>query len=209
MVDEIGDGELLDMPRPRRTMRAVTVAVMVVTAVVASWLAWSLRAEVGYALGSSQAAELGDLSQAELAAHDGHYVRLRAELADAPSVRYRRVCDRGIYRAALAVPGEAGAQRWVVYGIPETLAGPRFVPPTLVAGRLVRVADLSVRFGGLRDALDELSGRSSAGAWVLVDGEDPASLGWVLGLEALLLTFIGFNLLSLGRVLRRIRPSDD
>ena len=78
------------------------------------------------------------------------------------------------------------------------------MPPQLVAGRLTRVADLGVRFQGVRGVLAEAGG-VQAGDWVLVDSETPSAVGWVLGLEVLLLLFVGFNLISVVRVLRPVK----
>jgi hypothetical protein len=194
----------VDLGKPKRTLRTITVGVMSLTALLAAWLMWSLRGEAAYAVGPASAIDLGALAAADLAPHDNRFVRVSAELEGASSVGYRRWLDRDPQRIALAVAGDGDGQRWVSYGVPPSLAGPRFVPPSLVAGRLVRADQLGVRFGGIRRAIEELSGKSAKGAWVVVDGEDPAGLGWVVGLEALLLLFIGFNLISVARVLRRI-----
>lgn len=196
---------------PRRTMRSVTVAVMALTAIVTGWLAWSLRGEAAYALRSQTPTHAGILTDADLAGHEGSFVRGYARLDGQSAVRFRRPLERDAYRVAQAAPAFRGgtqdaakAEVWVVYGVPAALDGPRFVPPQLVAGRLSRVEDLGVRYGGLADAIAELGGKSNA--WVLIDGEDPEGLGWLLGLEVLLLAFIGFNALAIGRVMRRIPP---
>jgi hypothetical protein len=87
----------------------------------------------------------------------------------------------------------------VVYQVPASLEGPRFVPPTLASGRLVSIDSLGPRFRGLGHALGGGKG------WVLLDGEDPASVSWIAGLELLLLGFVAWSTWSIARVLRRPR----
>jgi hypothetical protein len=43
-------------------------------------------------------------------------------------------------------------------------------------------------------------------AWLLLDGESPRGLRWMLGLFALLLAFFSFNVVGLSRLLRPIAP---
>lgn len=211
--DPIDDDErdLADLPRPPRVMRTVTVVVMLLTAALASWLAVSLAPEANYALRAPAAVEVGILPAADLASHDGDFVRGYAKLDGVPTASYRRPLESGSYRVGLAgsPPGAKGAAErvWVVYRVPAAHDGPRFVPPQLVAGRLTRIAELGVRFQGVRGVLAEAGGVQS-GDWVLVDSETPSAVGWVLGLEVLLLLFIGFNLVSVVRVLRPIKPAD-
>ncbi len=202
------DRDLAELPRPPRAMRTVTVVVMLLTAALASWLAFSVAPEASYVLRAPAATDVGILPAADLAAHDGDFVRGYAKLDGVPTASYRRPLEAGSYRVGLAgAPSGAGvrAERvWVIYRVPAAHDGPRFVPPQLVAGRLTRVADLGVRFQGVRGVLAEAGG-VQAGDWVLVDSETPSAVGWVLGLEVLLLLFVGFNLISVVRVLRPVK----
>lgn len=201
------EADLGELPRPPRVMRTVTVVVMVITALLASWLAASLWPEALYVLRAPAAADVGVLPLAPLGEHDGGFVRGYAELDGVPTVSYQRPLESGHYRVALAAaPAEKQGHRvWVVYRVPEAHDGPRFVPPRLVAGRLTKIADLGVRFQGVSGVLAELGGVQS-GDWVLVDGETPSAVGWVLGLEVLLLLFVVFNAVSAIRVLRPVKP---
>lgn len=216
-VDE-DERDLAELPRPPRVMRTVTVVVMLLTAALASWLAFALAPEAGYALRAPDAVEVGILPAADLGAHHGDFVRGYAKLDGVPTASYRRPLESGSYRVGLAgAPlrkdgvGKGGAKAaaasdrvWVIYRVPAAHDGPRFVPPQLVAGRLTRIADLGVRFQGVRGVLGEAGG-VQPGDWVLVDSETPSAVGWVLGLEVLLLLFVGFNLFSVVRVLRPIK----
>ena len=191
---------LSNAPAPKRTERTLTVAVMSLTALLTAWLAWSLRGEAAYALTSQTPVELGTLTAQDKYA--GSFVRGRADLQGTPTAGYRRPFESDAYR----VSQSKGSNIWVVYGVPAALDGPRFVPPALVAGRLVRADALGVRFGGIEAAIAELGGKGTANQpiWVLIDGEDPEGMTWVLGLEGLLLLFIAFNVLSIVRVMRRM-----
>lgn len=192
-------GELRELPKPKRPVRTVTLALMAVTGLLSLLLAFSLRHEASFATERSAAVELGAfVESSELAAHDGDFVRVRVALADQPTAVFERALESTRYRVTQVAP-----ERWVIYPVPPQLDGPRFVPPSLVAGRLVRVSDLGVRFRGVKAEMAELGGGTASG-WVLVDGEDPYTMGWVLALEALLISFAAFNLLSLARLLRPV-----
>jgi hypothetical protein len=187
------DRDLARLPAPRRPMRRLALAVMVVTAALGGWLALSVAGEAVYALGTRSPVEVDDLASADLAGVSGRYLRAGVKLGD-PALSFRRPLDSDRHQVA-----PAGPDRWVIYAIPASLDGPRFVPPSLAAGRLVRVDELGPRFRGVRDAL----GPAAERGWVLLDGEDPASAGWLAGLELLLLAFVAWNLWSIARVLRR------
>jgi len=203
-LDEVGadlDAGLERLPKPPRAMRAVTIAVMVVTLAICAWLAWSLRTEALYALSHGRALDGGTYTLAKLDDRlNNRYVRARADLRGVQAVRFRRPLDRDEFRVAAA-----GPDRWVAYRVPEALSGPRFVPPTLVAGRLVRVSDLGPRFRGLGPALAAATGKPSEQAWVLVDGHSPQGAGWLIGLEVMLLAFLAWNGFGLARITRPIR----
>ena len=211
MVEPPGAGPLSEsaplaqLPRPVRRARTLTLVLMAVTALLAGALAWQLRGEALYALNPSTAVALGALADVELsAAHNNTYVRATVTVAPTPSVRFRRLLDHDDYHVALAAQRQ-GAHRWLAYRVPTTIAAARFVPPSLVAGRLVRVDELGARYRGLRAALERASGVGEARSWVLVDGQDPQGAGWQLALVLLLLMAVGWNLLAMVRILRKPR----
>ncbi len=213
IVDDLGvepqsEVTLDKVPRPPRRARALTLAVMAFTMVAAGFLAWQLRSEAMYALNAEAATEVGVLAEPQLsAAHDNTFARARVVLKDKPLVRFRRPVDGDEYHVA-QVQGASAEHRWVAYRVPTALAGPRFVPPSLVAGRLVRVRDLGARYRGLRKALERASGAQEAGSWVLVDGQDPRGAGWQLGLLLLLLALVGWNGVAAIRILRRVPAAE-
>ncbi|HXK20631.1 MAG TPA: hypothetical protein VNG33_22625, partial [Polyangiaceae bacterium] len=97
-------------------------------------------------------------------------------------------------------------QLWVQVRVPRDDDDPdhkRFVPPTSFVGRLVPAKHGGVRLSQLGDAIDD-AGRPAlpSDAWLLIDGEAPATTRWTLGVAALLLGFAAFNLLGLRRLLR-------
>ena len=95
---------------------------------------------------------------------------------------------------------------WVQVQVPRDDDDPdhkRFVPPTSFVGRLVPVGRGGVRLSQLASAIGD-AGRPPlpSDAWLLIDGEAPATTRWTLGLALLLLGFAAFNLLGLRRLLR-------
>lgn len=182
--------------KPQRTAKTMTLAVMAVTALAAGLLALSLRHEAIYALGEHQAMLFGGAFSAfdggELAPHANKYVRAEVSLEE-PAAKFRRPLEKAHYRVA-----KAGDNHWVVYAMPDGYAENRFIPPRLVAGRLSRASELGARFSGVADT-------TGSDAWVLVDGDAPYGGTWLLGLEALLLGFVLFNLGGILRVARPVR----
>ncbi len=194
-----------DVPAPPRTTRTITVALMLVTALLAGALAWSLRSEVLFALQKPEVIDVGALADAELASeHEGRVVRARIPAGATPKLSFRRPLEDAVHRVAPVGPERGAQARWVVYGVPDSVAGPRLVPPTLVTGRLVRLEDLGPRYRGLGGALGQ-----AAGGWVLLDGDLPANLSWLIGLELLLCAFVAFNLGASALVLRRVGSRPD
>jgi hypothetical protein len=97
---------------------------------------------------------------------------------------------------------------WVQIRVPAGEEGPRFVPPTSFVGRIVPVTESGLRQQDLRAAVSE-AGLSppSDDAWLLIDGESPAAMRWVLGLLSLLIGFFVFNVIGLVQLGRSI-PAD-
>jgi hypothetical protein len=199
------DRDLAKLPRPRRIDRDVALVVMAATGLVAAALAWSLSGDARYALSSDEPVDIGAFAEADLAAHRGRYVRATVDLAparpegSASSVGFRRPLETDERRLARAADG-----RWLIYRVPEALAGPRFVPPRLVSGRLLHAQDFGVRFAGLDDALVDAGGRPES-AFVLIDDETPRAVSWLLGVEIMMLIFAGWCALSVVQLTRPVR----
>ncbi len=196
------DEELLELPPPPRRARSITLVVVTLTALLALGLAWSLLPEARYALQKMVAPiDVGSLATAQLGPqHAGRFVRANVSAAKAKVVSFRRVGEADGYRVALVAGGKQ--PRFVEFRVSASQEGPRFVPPTLAAGRLVPIAQLGARHRGLSSALESLAA-SSASGWILLDGDDPDSVAWVLGLELLLLLFAGWCLVAVFRIVRK------
>ena len=68
------------------------------------------------------------------------------------------------------------------------------------------MASAGLRHSSLAASVAEVGGiEPPADAWVLVDGEAPASTRWALGLVALFVGFAAFNLYGLFRLLRPVK----
>ena len=197
------DPEFEALPKPRRPWRRVTLAVLVVTAVFSLWLGHRLRPPVLYVLNSwgvDQPMELGELGQvqpAKLVANS--WVRGSAGLA-LQSVSYRRPADPDSFRLA-QVAGDADV--WVELRVPKDYRENRYLPPGSFVGRLVPFRRAGLRHESLLDAVETATGERPHGdAWLLIDGESPASTRWVLAVIVMLFGFAGFSVWGLWRVLR-------
>jgi hypothetical protein len=172
------DQELLALPRPPRAARTATLVLMAITVLGSLWLGWSLRFDVRYLFVDDDPVVLPPLAQAPLSSDlEGRFVRSSVALDGAVAASFRRPLDPDVFALA-----RAGDDRWVIYRVPGQLAGPRFVPPRLVAGRLAKFSSLGPRFAGVAGALG-----APADHWVVIDGEVPDEMGWLLGLEVMLL----------------------
>ncbi len=198
------DPELDALPKPRRPGRRVTLVTMAVTMVACLAMVFSLRSEAAYALASGPPADQGDLTEvAPSAALTNRWVRGEALLDSQGAIRYARPLDRDTYRLA---PVAGNDRIWVEVRVPKGLEGPHFLPPTSFVGRLVPIGRSGLRHGGLQAEVATAGGREiPPDAWLLVDGESPAGVRWVLGLVALFVAFALFNLFGLYRLLRPIR----
>jgi hypothetical protein len=202
----VADPELEALPEPRRPGRNLTLVVMALTGLASVVLALSLRHEALYALQRGQPTDLGELGQIELGqARAGSWIRGAAELGTNGAIRYSRPLDRDTYRLAPVVGNE---RLWVEIRVPAGFEGPYFVPPTSFVGRLVPVSRLGLRHLALPGEVRSAGGASlSPDAWLVVDGESPASLRWALGLVVLLAGFAVFNAFGLYRLLRPVRDA--
>jgi hypothetical protein len=204
MPSESHDPELEALPEPRRPGRKLTLACMVLTALVASWLAISMRGEAVYAVRGGPPTELGNLAHfAPRSELSNRWVHGEALLGSTNAIRYQRPLEQGSYRLA---PVAGNPSLWVQIRVPEGMEGPHFVPPTSFVGRLMPIEQTSLRHGGLAAAVAAAgAGSIPDDAWLLIDGEAPSTTRWALGLIALFISFVSFNIYGLFRLLRPVR----
>jgi hypothetical protein len=198
--------ELAELPPPRRPFRRATLVTLGTGAVASLVFAAAVAADVRYSLRMEAARDIGTLTRLAPAQELADtWVRAEGQLSVTEAIRYRRPLERDSYRLASV---EQNPRIWVQIRVPEGEEDPRFVPPDSFVGRLIPVSGLGLRQRGLAEAIGDAGLSPVRGdAWLLVDGESPAALRWVLGLLALLLAFAAFNVVGLVRLLRPIPSS--
>jgi hypothetical protein len=203
-MSEQPDADLEALPPPRRPWRRLTLVVMSATLLGSLALGAALRGELSFSLSGNPPHGVGELSRFTPTARDENtWVRGAGELEVQGAIAYRRPLEGDSYRLSRV----SGAQKlWVQVRVPRDDDDPdhkRFVPPTSFVGRLLPASHGGVRLSQLGGAIAE-AGRPPlpSDAWLLIDGEAPASTRWTLGLGALLLGFVAFNLFGLRRLLR-------
>ncbi len=200
------DPELIALPSPPKQGRGLTVAVMALTTLAAAVLAWSLRSEADYATKPGTPIEVGDLSKAQLgSALENRYVRGSALLGSHGAIRYGRAAEGDSFRLA---PVLGQDKLWVEIRVPEGFEGPRFIPPASFAGRLVPLSEAGLRHQSLRGAVADKTGTTiPADAWVLIDSSSPRASRWALAMVAILLGFATWNVVSIVRLLSRVKDA--
>lgn len=198
------DPELEALPAPPRRERTATILLMLFTAVVAAWAAFSLRGEARYAFTPGAPLEVGDLTSlhptTDLA---NRYVRASGLLGTTGAIKYARAAEGDSFRLA---PVAGNPDVWVEIRVPEGFEGPRFVPPTSFAGRLVPFGAAGLRHSSLEAAVHERTNVDvPKNAWLLIDGSSPRASRWALALVVLFGGFSLWNLLAAGRLLARVR----
>jgi hypothetical protein len=207
-MSEQPDRELEALPPPRRPWRKLTLTVMSLTLLGSLGLAFSLRGELRFSVSTAGPRAVGELSALVPQSRDQNsWIQGEAELEPEGAIAYRRPLESDSYRLSRV---RGTSKVWVQVRVPEDDSDPthrRFVPPTSFVGRLLPAEQGGVRLSQLSAAIAE-AGRPPlpAGAWLLIDGEAPATTRWTLGVAGLLLGFAGFNLVGLRRLLR---PASD
>ena len=205
-LDAADDPDLIALPAPPKGERTTAVALMLITVVAATWMAVALLGEARYALSPGQPLEIGDLTP--LRPTDdmaNRYVRATGLLGTQGAIRYGRAAESDSFRLA---PVAGNPRIWVEIRVPEGFEGPRYVPPSTFAGRLVPFAKAGLRHAGLSDSVREQSQESiPEGGWLLIDGGSPRASRWAVALAALFLGFAAWNAAGVARVLRRVRDA--
>ncbi|MBL9023962.1 MAG: hypothetical protein JNL21_17330 [Myxococcales bacterium] len=198
------DPELLALPAPPKRERALTIALMLLTSIAAGLLAWSLRSEADYALASGSPREMGDLKALSLDPSIANtYVRGGALLGTQGAIRYGRAAEGDTFRLAPVIGHD---KLWVEIRVPEGFEGPRFIPPTQFAGRLVPFNRAGLRHASLRGAVsDKTQVTVPADAWILVDSSSPRASRWALAFVVLFAGFAAWNLIAAVRLIARVR----
>ncbi len=198
------DPELLSLPAPRRRERTAAVVLMVLTAVAAVWMAVALLAEARYALSPGRPLDVGDLTTLHPGADlDDRYVRASGLLGTSGAIRYGRAAEGDSFRLA---PVAGNPALWVEIRVPEGFEGPRFVPPTAFAGRLVPFRKAGVRHVRLLKEVGSQTGVAVPDdAWLLIDGGSPRASRWAVALAALFAGFALWNVGGVARILSRVR----
>jgi hypothetical protein len=198
------DPDLIALPAPPKGERTATVILMLITAGLALWMVAALLAEVRYALTPGTPSDVGDLATIRPTADMANrYTRATGLLGTAGAIRYGRAAEGDSFRLA---PIAGNPKIWVEIRVPEGFEGPRFVPPTAFAGRLVPFEEAGIRHAFLRKAVsDQTDAEVPADAWLLIEGSSPRASRWAVALAALFVGFAGWNLVGVVRLLRRIR----
>jgi hypothetical protein len=167
-------------------------------------LGLSLRGELLFSLSGQGPRGVGELAKYRPQPQDANtWVQGEGELEIDGAIAYRRPLENDSYRLSRV----SGTQSlWVQVRVPRDDDDPdhkRFVPPTSFVGRLVPAERGGVRLSQLGGAIAD-AGRPPlpSNAWLLVDGEAPATTRWTFGVAVLLAAFAAFNLVGLRRLLR-------
>jgi hypothetical protein len=203
-MSEPTDADLEALPPPRRPWRRLTLLVMSVTLLASAALAVGLGGEVSFSLSDQAPRAVGELSGFKPRPGDANtWVHGAGELEAKTAIAYRRPLESDSYRLSRV----SGTDKlFVQVRVPRDDDDPehkRFVPPSSFVGRLVPVSHGGVRLSQLGRAIDE-AGRPPlpSDAWLLIDGEAPATTRWTLGVAMLLFGFVVFNVVGLRRLLR-------
>lgn len=204
-LDALGqDPDLVALPGPPKRERTATVIMMAVTAVAAAWMSFVLLGEARYALTPGQLTDIEDLATLTPTADlENRYVRASGLLGTTGAIRYGRAAEGDSFRLA---PIAGNNKIWIEIRVPEGFEGPRFVPPSSFAGRLVPFKKAGVRHARLPESVrDQTDKQVPEDAWVLIDGCSPRASRWAIALVALFLGFSLWNIFGIARILARVR----
>jgi hypothetical protein len=177
---------------------------MAVTAVAAIWMSFVLLGEARYALTSGQLLDITNLATlAPTAEIENRYVRASGFLGTTGAIRYGRAAEGDSFRLA---PIAGNNKIWVEIRVPEGFEGPRFVPPTNFAGRLVPFKQAGIRHARLPASVQSQTDQQVPDdAWILIDGSSPRASRWAVALVLLFAGFSFWNIAGIVRILGRIR----
>jgi hypothetical protein len=198
------DDELAKLPPPPRAQRTLTLAIMLVTAALALFLAWAVQQEAAFALQAAPTASAVDLTNHNL--EPGTWVSGSVALGAIGGVSFDRPLVQGTERI-LPVVG-TGARLWVaVHSQASQHDTGRFVPPAQISGHVVSLTHPGLRYRGVKDSVVASLGPDAKvpeDALLILDGETPAALRWSLLLVGACLAFAIWNVVYAARLVRRI-----
>ena len=189
------DPELLDLPRPPQSRRAVTLALMALVVAAAAALAFSLRHDLAYFFSDDATVDLGSAVDLEGDVGLNRHVTLRGTPMLSRAVRYRQILTGSEY-----VVFPLAGQRAVYV---QVAAGPNALARTEFSGRLATFGQLGGRADAVRRALSELGSPVTDTSRLLLADEPPGASLWALVVAALCGLFI---LVDLALLLRWFLP---
>jgi hypothetical protein len=202
------DPELEQLPPPRHPWRKTTIGALCLCFVLSVALVLGLARDIAFSAHRGAPADLGNLANATPSSAQANvWVKAEGELADHGGIRYERPLESGSFRL---VPIEGNRNVWVQVRVPAGFEDEHFVPPTAFVGRLMKANELGIRYSAIREAVVDAgwpNGQLPAAAWVLIDGESPAALRWIIALAAVLIAFAAFSVWAMASVLRPARSA--
>lgn len=198
------DPELTALPAPPKRERTTAVVLMVLTAAAAIFMAVLLFGEARYAIATGTPTDIGELATLKPPPDlSNRYVHATGLLGTTGAIRYARTAESDSFRL---MPVAGNPSLWVEIRVPEGFEGPRFVPPSKFAGRLVPMSKAGMRHVGLAKSVkDQTDITVPEDAWLLIDGSSPRASRWAIALAAMFVAFAGWNLLGVARVLRPVK----
>lgn len=200
------DPELERLPAPRHPWRRTTIVALFACFLASLWLLVGLRSELFYSFQAGSPKEVGPLAKLSPSRRlSNGWVQAEGILDDHGGIGYGRPFEPGSFRL---VPVQGNHKVWVQIRIPAGFEDEHFVPPTTFVGRLAPLHSLGLRYSALADAVEDAGwprGQIPGDAWVLIDGESPQAVRWVLALSIVLLGFAGFSAWATTSVLRPAR----
>lgn len=201
--DEL-DPELIGLPDPPKRDRSVVVGLLLVTALASLAMILVLRRDAAYAFAPPVARDIGEFNAAPPASFvENEHVEGRVMLGAANAIRYERPLTTGSFRL---MPVAGRDDVWAEVRIAPGEENARWVPPSRLAGRLVRFDAAGPRHRGLAGAIRDTTGRAVPdGAWLLVDGAAPSDARWAVLLIALFAGFAAWNAFAVAKLVRKVK----
>lgn len=201
------DPELLELPAPPKAERTWTVALLLFTALASLAMLFTLRRDAAYAFSDAfsdaKVTELGELDAAPQTSFvENAFVSGSGMVGAGHAIRYERPLASGSFRL-MPVAGRPNV--WVEVTVPAGAENVRFVPPSSFKGRLVRFDATGPKHRGLASAVRDVTGQEvPAGAWLLVDGDEPKGSRWAVMLVIMFAGFAVWNVLASAKLLKKV-----